>query len=240
MAPAPCATSVPRARQPRPAPPSPDDTITGEDGSGSGVTGAHALNYNSGTMGVALLGTLTNQDATPAAKSALEDLLAWKADSHYIDPLGASLYTNPVSGLQATFPNIAGHRDVAATECPGGTFYATLPTVRADVAARIAAAGSTTTTTSSTTTSSSTTTTTAPDGTPPTAPTGLKASPAKRKVGLSWTGSTDTGGSGLAGYRVYRSTSASAGFTPIASTTSTSYADTGLTSGTTYWYYGVA
>jgi len=32
-------------------------------------------------------------------------------------------------------PNIAGHRDVGATECPGGTFYATLPTIRSDVAA---------------------------------------------------------------------------------------------------------
>src|SRR5207249_4388991 len=88
---------------------------------------------------------------------------------------------------------------------------------------------------------SSTTTTTAPDRTPPTEPTGLRASPAKRKVGLSWTGSTDTGGSGLAGYRIYRSiTSASADFALIASTTSTSYADTGLTSGKTYWYYVVA
>jgi hypothetical protein len=239
---------------PSSASPSPDDTITGENSSGNGVTGAHALNFNSGTVGVALLGTLTNQDATPAAKRALEDLLGWKADSHHIDPQGASLYANPVSGQQTTFPNIAGHRDVTATECPGGTFYATLPTVRSDVAARIAAAGSTTTTTtttrtttttttttSSSTTSSSTTTTTAYDHTPPTAPNGLNASPAKRKVGLSWTGSTDAGGSGLTGYRVYRSTvSASAGFALIASTTSTSYTNTGLRSGTTYWYYVVA
>src|SRR5207253_293292 len=105
----------------------------------------------------------------------------WKADRHQIDPQAASLYTNPVSGLQASFPNIAGHRDVAATECPGGMFYATLPTVRSDVAARVAAADSTTTTTTSTTTtfstttSSSTTTTTASDRSPPTAPTALKA-----------------------------------------------------------------
>ena len=67
------------------------------------------------------------------------------------------------------------------------------------------------------------------------------ASPAKRKVGLSWTGSTDSGGSGLAGYRVYRSTtSASSGFVVIASPISTSYTDTGLRSGRTYWYYVVA
>jgi N-acetylmuramoyl-L-alanine amidase len=112
---------------------------TEENSLGYGVTGAHALGYNSGTVGIALLGTLTSQDATPAARSALERLLAWESDHHGIDPQGASLYTNPVNGTQATFPNIAGHRDVAATECPGGTFYATLPIIRSDVAAMLGA-----------------------------------------------------------------------------------------------------
>jgi hypothetical protein len=123
------------------------ESPTGQDASGNGVTAAHAQGYNSGTVGIALLGTLTNQDATPAARSALEGLLAWEADEHGIDPQGSALYTNPVNGTQATFPNIAGHRDVAATECPGGALYATLPTIRSDVAARIAAAHGTTITT---------------------------------------------------------------------------------------------
>jgi hypothetical protein len=112
---------------------------TGEDLNGNGVTGAHAQGYNSGTVGIALLGTLSTQDATPQARAALERLLAWKADRHGIDPLGSSLYINPVSGLQATFPNIAGHRDVAATECPGSAFYADLPSIRTDVATLVAA-----------------------------------------------------------------------------------------------------
>jgi hypothetical protein len=118
----------------------PGESPTGEDASGNGVTAAHTQGYNSGTVGIALLGTLTNQDATPAARTALERLIAWIDDSHGIDPQGSTLYTNPVSGTQATFPNVAGHRDLAATECPGGAFYATLPTIRSDVAALIAAA----------------------------------------------------------------------------------------------------
>jgi N-acetylmuramoyl-L-alanine amidase len=117
----------------------PGESPTGQDLNGNGVTAAHAQGYNSGTVGIALLGTLTNQDATPAARSALERLIAWIDSSHGIDPQGSALYTNPVSGLQATFPNLAGHRDVAATECPGGSFYATLPTIRSDVATLIAA-----------------------------------------------------------------------------------------------------
>src|SRR3954452_2672303 len=111
---------------------------TEENAAGYGVTAAHAQGFNSGTVGIALLGTLTNQDATPAARAALEKLLAWEADHHAIDPQGSSLYTNPVSGTQATFPNIAGHRDVNATECPGGVFYATLPAIRSDVASMLA------------------------------------------------------------------------------------------------------
>jgi N-acetylmuramoyl-L-alanine amidase len=234
---------------PSSASPSPDDTITAEDANGNGVTAGHAQGYNSGTMGVALLGTLTSQDANPAARNALVDLLAWKADAHGIDPQSSSLYTNPVDGTQRTFPNIAGHRDVNATECPGGTFYATLPTVRSAVASRISASTttttapstttSTTTTTTSTTTTSTTTTTTAPaaDTTPPSTPGTLAATPGKRKVTLTWGASTDAGGSGLAGYEIYRSNSPAGPFTIIATTTATKYNNGGLSNNRAYWYY---
>src|SRR5207247_1138814 len=50
---------------------------------------------------------------------------------------GSSLCTNPVNGSQTTFANIAGHRDVAATERPGGVFYSTLAAIRADLSALI-------------------------------------------------------------------------------------------------------
>jgi lysophospholipase L1-like esterase len=81
------------------------------------------------------------------------------------------------------------------------------------------------------------TTPAAGDLTAPTAPTGLSAASAKRKVNLSWSASTDTGGSGLAGYRVWRATAGSSGpFSPIATTTTASYSDTAVTSRVTYWY----
>lgn len=118
-------------------PPGGGESINGQDSQGRGVIGAHALNHNKGSVGVALLGTLTSQDASPAAKRALEWLLAWEADRARIDPNGASPYTSS-TGAQETFPNIGGHRDTGRqTACPGDTFYATLPEVRANVAARM-------------------------------------------------------------------------------------------------------
>lgn len=112
------------------------DTITGENSARRGVTGAHAKDYNAGSVGVALLGTFSDRDATPAARRSLEDLLAWKAFRHNIDPQGTATYTSPISGRQRVFPNIAGHRDVGSTQCPGGVFYGTLPELRQRVAAR--------------------------------------------------------------------------------------------------------
>jgi fibronectin type 3 domain-containing protein len=67
---------------------------------------------------------------------------------------------------------------------------------------------------------------------PPAAPSGLAATPAKGKgVQLSWTTST-----GATSYNVYRSTTGTGSYALIASTTSTSYKDTATTRGGTYYY----
>jgi fibronectin type 3 domain-containing protein len=85
--------------------------------------------------------------------------------------------------------------------------------------------------------SASATTQTVADTTSPTAPAGLKAASAKGKVNLSWSASTDTGGSGLAGYRVWRGTGGASGsFTVIGTTAGTSYSDTAVTGNVSYWY----
>ncbi|MPZ73149.1 MAG: DUF4082 domain-containing protein [Nitriliruptorales bacterium] len=77
-----------------------------------------------------------------------------------------------------------------------------------------------------------------PDTTAPTAPTDLKAvTSGKRRVNLSWSGSTDSESSGLAGYRVWRSSSGATGtFAALATSTNTSYTDSATISGETYWY----
>ena len=71
------------------------------------------------------------------------------------------------------------------------------------------------------------------DTTPPTVPTNLAASATSpTQVRLTWTASTDTGGSGVAGYRVYRNGST----TPLASPTTNSYTDSTVAAGTAYTY----
>jgi hypothetical protein len=68
---------------------------------------------------------------------------------------------------------------------------------------------------------------------PPAVPTGLKVIPTgMNTTTLTWNPTTDLGGSGLAGYKLYRNGSS----TPISSPSATSFNDSGLTAGANYQY----
>ena len=70
----------------------------------------------------------------------------------------------------------------------------------------------------------------------PGAPTLNSATPGNGTVALAWSAPTNNGGSAITGYRVYRST-ASGGETLLTTLGNvTSFADSGLTNGTTYYY----
>ncbi|MGO4598630.1 fibronectin type III domain-containing protein [Terrabacter sp. 2RAF25] len=77
-----------------------------------------------------------------------------------------------------------------------------------------------------------------PQATLPTAPTGLVASGGNTTVGLAWSAPASDGGSAVTGYAVYRGTSAGGeAATPVAANVAaTSFTDTGLVNGTTYFY----
>jgi hypothetical protein len=76
------------------------------------------------------------------------------------------------------------------------------------------------------------------DGTPPSVPQNfaVNSGPGKNKLTLSWSASSDTGGSGVHHYEVWRSNKANAGFNMIATTTGTSYADNVGNKQTRYYY----
>ena len=66
---------------------------------------------------------------------------------------------------------------------------------------------------------------------PPAPPSNLVATSGNTQVGLSWSGSA-----GATSYNVERSTTSGGPYTMVASPTTASYTDTGLTNGTTYYY----
>jgi hypothetical protein len=95
------------------------------------VIGAHTGGYNSGSIGVAFLGTHTTTAPTAAARAAFVQLAAWKMDLHGINPHGRS----GVNGR--TFNNLSGHRDAGSTACPGNACYRLLGTFRDQIQGRM-------------------------------------------------------------------------------------------------------
>jgi hypothetical protein len=104
------------------------------------VVGAHAEGFNYGSVGVAVLGTYTSTPISPAARSALVSLLAWRLDVAHIDPFSSLTWPsggNPrfAAGRPVLLRAISGHRDTGFTSCPGSTLYAQLPGIARAVAA---------------------------------------------------------------------------------------------------------
>ncbi|SDP28491.1 Repeat domain-containing protein [Pedococcus dokdonensis] len=95
------------------------------------VIGAHTLNYNSWSFGVAALGDFTSATPPAAMLTAIERTIAWKF----------TLHGNPATGTvfarDKTFNRISGHRDGVSTSCPGQALYNRLPTIRSAVASMI-------------------------------------------------------------------------------------------------------
>ena len=103
------------------------------------VLGGHSMGFNTGTVGVVVLGDFTTAAVPAAAVESVAQLVAWKFALHRVDPSSTVPYTSGGSykyaaGVTVTLPRIVGHRDVQATECPGSTLYDDLATIRTRVA----------------------------------------------------------------------------------------------------------
>jgi hypothetical protein len=104
------------------------------DGTPQAVNAGHVAGFNAGNVGVALLGDFTTHGPTRRARKGAVRAFAAVARHSRVDPLGSGTYVNPVSGATKTLPNISGHRDWLATECPGEMLYPLLPAIRSEVA----------------------------------------------------------------------------------------------------------
>src|SRR5690606_12952586 len=89
--------------------------------------GAHLCAKNTNTMGICVLGNYMQTSPTESAIGSVVRLVTWKTEKEKLDPFGSSFHPNNSSTI---FPNIAGHRDGCATECPGTHLYNRLSGIR--------------------------------------------------------------------------------------------------------------
>jgi hypothetical protein len=103
------------------------------------VVGAHSQGFNTGTVGISVIGTYTATGISAAARRSLVSLLAWRLDVAHVDPLSIVDFTSGGNskfraGVPVRLRAISGHRDTYFTECPGNALYAQLPSIAAAVA----------------------------------------------------------------------------------------------------------
>jgi hypothetical protein len=104
------------------------------------VIGAHAEGFNTGSVGVAVLGSYGSAAPPAAARTALANLLAWRLDFAHVDPLSTLTVTsggNPkfAAGVPVVLRAVSGHRDTGPTTCPGAALYAQLGAIARQVGA---------------------------------------------------------------------------------------------------------
>ena len=94
---------------------------------GAKVVGGHALQYNYGSLGIALLGDFTSVNPPDVMLGALIRAIEDRAPQ--VDVTTSADFVD-----LRQVPNLCGHGDVMATSCPGDDAHALLPLVRGLIA----------------------------------------------------------------------------------------------------------
>jgi hypothetical protein len=98
------------------------------------VIGAHAEGFNTGSVGVAMIGTYGSSAPPAVARTALANLLAWRLDLAHVDPKSTLTWVSGgnarfASGVPVFIRAVSGHRDTGFTTCPGAALYAQLDAI---------------------------------------------------------------------------------------------------------------
>jgi uncharacterized protein with LGFP repeats len=100
------------------------------------VIGAHSKGFNTNTTGVAVIGDYRTATVPAKVTTALARVTKWKLGlAGYLRTNKATLTAGVSNGTYdkgdtVTVYRVAGHRNVYATNCPGGSLYAKLPAIR--------------------------------------------------------------------------------------------------------------
>ncbi len=93
---------------------------------GTMPVGAHAAPFNTGTMGVSVMGDYTKVGVPQVAMDAMADVIAWEFARAGLDPTTRSGFISPGTAARPQGQNLGrvfAHRDVSATACPGNDIY---------------------------------------------------------------------------------------------------------------------
>ena len=93
-------------------------------GLGRATIGSHAAGFNTGTLGVSLLGDMSKAAPTAETMQALSRVAAYAAATWQFDPTGTVTLTSGGSpryrsGTKVTLGRVHGHKDTGKTSCPG-------------------------------------------------------------------------------------------------------------------------
>jgi hypothetical protein len=183
-----------------------------------------------GTIGgqIAMTSTVLNQSTTTAGTSRLGFYFSTDSNITTSDVFSGSSCNTPTL-VSNSSSNCNGLVNVPSSLAPGGYYFGA-------IANDLGAVSEVNNTNNAR--AVSITLIVPPDTTPPTVPSGPSAAAASSsQINLSWGASTDSGGSGLAGYALERCAGAGCtSFALLLNTPSTSYNNTGLSASTAYSY----
>jgi peptidoglycan hydrolase-like protein with peptidoglycan-binding domain len=105
------------------------------------VRGAHAMGFNTNTMGVAALGNYETTPAPAVMVDSLAKVAGWKLSQYGVDPTATTTLTSAggtgakfAAGVVATLSTINAHRDSSYTACPGKNLFPMMATIRSKAA----------------------------------------------------------------------------------------------------------
>jgi hypothetical protein len=104
------------------------------------VVGAHVGGFNTGSVGVAVLGDYRTAEPTTQSVGAVAQVMGWRLGLAGIDPQASTSMTG-LNGRSVSLRTISGHRDAAPTECPGQQLYDELSLLRRAAANKAATVG---------------------------------------------------------------------------------------------------
>lgn len=105
------------------------------------IVGAHTGGFNTGTVGVAMVGTYTTAagvEPTAAQRDGVANIAGFRLARYGVNPDESAVFTAAghtdggkyYAGDQVVLPRVFGHRDTHNTECPGELAYPVLAQIQ--------------------------------------------------------------------------------------------------------------